>query len=275
MYTGKPGTHYMNLPAYTPATAPGIAFWFNADDVSAATSNTWDSRVGSFRATNATSYARPFDSTYASRKGAVFQNDELMTIARADGTGIYETTAFPTNSWFAGVLSINGNSGSTGHIWSTEANAGDFHARWRLLGKSGTDWSMASSAGSASAWNDVNVNSVEISAGQNLQLLNTHVVIMWQLGSSGTLRINGVAYNFDRLLGPKNHLPSGNANSTKIKLGKRWNNTEGLHMNLRHLLHGAASLTTLDMQKIEGALAHDTGIQASLPSDHPYKINAP
>lgn len=277
MYTGKPGTHYMNLPAYTPASAPGVAMWFNADDVAAATSTTWNSRVGTFRGTNASSYARKFDTTYSvGLKGAVFENDVIMTILKTDGSPIYAGgTAYPTNAWFASVMSVNGNSGSTGHIWSTENGSADFHARFRLTGKSGTHWSLATSAGDGTAWNDLTVNSSLLASGQNSQPLNTHAVFIWQLGGAGTLRINGIAYDFNLFVGAKNHLPSGNTSTSSILMGKRWNGTEGLHMNVRHLLHGAANLTLSDIQKLEGALAHDSGIQASLPLDHPYRTVKP
>ena len=276
MYTGKPGIHYMNLPAYTPASAPGVAMWFNADDVSAATSTTWNARVGNFQGLNDSSYARKFDTTYsAGLKGAVFENDVIMRIRRPDGSPIYSAEPYPTNAWFASVLSVSASSGSTGHIFSTENGSADFHARFRLTGKSGTHWSLATSAGNGGAWNDLTVNSSSLSSGQNSQLLSTHAVFIWQLGGTGTLRINGVAYDFNLFVGAKNHLPSGNASSSALLLGKRWNNTEGLHMNMRHLLHGAANLTLSDIQKLEGALAHDSGIQASLPSDHPYKTVKP
>jgi hypothetical protein len=276
MYTGKPGVHFMNVPSYTPANAPGIAMWFNADDVTEATSVTWDSRVGSFQGLNDSSYARKFDTTYsAGLKGAVFENDVIMRIRRPDGSPIYSVEPYPTNAWFAAVLSVNGSSASTGHIFSTENGSADLHARLRLLGKTGTHWSVATSAGNGGAWNDLQVNSSLLSSGQNIQLLNVHAVFVWKLGSSGTARINGVAYDFDLSIGTKNHLPSGDAASSALLLGKRWNNTEGIHMNMRHLLHGAADLTLSDIQKLEGALAHDSGIQASLPLDHPYRTNKP
>lgn len=276
MHVGRPGVHVMAVPSYTPANAPGIAMWFNADDVTTATSTTWTPRVGNFQGLNDSSYARKFDTTYsAGLKGAVFENDVIMRIRRPDGSPIYSTTPYPVNAWFASVMSVNGSSGSTGHIFSTENGSTDLHARFRLTGKTGTHWSLASSAGNGSAWNDLQINSSALSSGQNSQPLNTHAVFVWQLGSAGTLRINGVAYDFDLSLGAKNHLPSGNTSASNILLGKRWNNTEGIHMNVRHLLHGAAVLTLSDIQKLEGALAHDSNIQASLPLDHPYRTVKP
>ncbi len=279
LYTGQPGVQFMNVPSYTPANAPGVAFWFNADDVSAATSITWNSRVGSFRVTNATSYARKFDTTYsAGLKGAVFENDVYMTIARTDGSSIYAgSMAYPTNAWFASVLSVNGNSSTNGHIFSTEnGNSVNMHARFRLNGKSSTHWSLATSAGAGNAWNDLDTNALTISSGtNNSNVLNTHAVLVWQLGASGTLRINGVAYDYNGTSGLKNHLPSGNVNDSYLLLGERWTGVEGIHMNMRHLVHGAATLTLSDIQKLEGSLAHDSGIQASLPSDHPYKTVKP
>ena len=276
IYTGKPGTHYMNLPPYTPANAPGVAMWFNADDVTAATSTTWNARVGNFQGLNDSSYARPFSTTYSSGlKGAVFQNDVIMRIRRPDGSPIYSVVPYPTNAWFAAVLSLNGNSGSTGHIWSTQNGFTDLHAFLALQGKSGTHWSVATSAGNGGAWNDLQVNSSLLSSGQNSQPLNVHAVFVWQLGSAGTARINGVAYDFNLNIGAKNHLPSGNASSSTLLLGRAWNGSGGVHMNMRHLLHGAASLTLSDIQKLEGALSHDSGIQASLPLDHPYRTVKP
>lgn len=271
MYTGKPGTHYMNVPAYTPANAPGVAMWFNADDVSAATSVTWDSRVGNFQGLNDSSYARPFSTTYSSGlKGAVFQNDVIMRIMRSDGSPIYAGgTAYPTNAWFAAVLSVNGNSGTTGSIWTTQTGFADLHARLNLQGKTGTHWSVATSAGTGASWQGLQVNSSLLSSGQNSQSLDVHALFVWQLGSSGTARINGIAYDFDLNIGAKNHLPSGNTSYSILLLGA------GIHMNMRHFLHGAASLTLSDIQKLEGSLAHDSGIQASLPIDHPYRTVKP
>lgn len=276
LYTGKPGVQFMSVPSYSPANAPGISMWFNADDVTTATSTTWNARVGNFQGLNDSSYARKFDTTYSSGlKGAVFGNDVIMRIRRPDGSPIYSAEPYPTNAWFASVLSVNGSSASSGYIFSTENGFADLHALFRLSGISASQWSLATSAGNGGAWNDSSINSSLLSSGQNFQALNTHAVFVWQLGNPGTLRINGIAYNFNLFIGAKNHLPSGNAANSRILLGKRWNNTEGLHMNMRHLLHGAATLTTLDIQKLEGALAHDSGIQAALPLDHPYRTNKP
>ena len=58
-------------------------------------------------------------------------------------------------------------------------------------------------------------------------------------------------------------------------VGDGTQNTGLLNGAIAELVVTSSVLSTLNRQKIEGYLAHKWGLTASLPADHPYKVNPP
>ena len=65
------------------------------------------------------------------------------------------------------------------------------------------------------------------------------------------------------------------SNSDVFDIGSRAVGAGPMVGDIAEILVGGATLDTNQRQKIEGYLAHKWGLSANLPSDHPYKSNAP
>jgi hypothetical protein len=74
-------------------------------------------------------------------------------------------------------------------------------------------------------------------------------------------------------MGPLTMSASGPFNSSLLNigygLGSSYNGKTGA------IFANSGAITASDRQKAEGFLAHTYGLQANLPSDHPYKLNKP
>jgi len=65
------------------------------------------------------------------------------------------------------------------------------------------------------------------------------------------------------------------SNSNVFDIGSRAVGAGMVNGDIAEILVGGATLDTNERQKIEGYLAHKYGLEANLPSDHPYKSAAP
>lgn len=65
------------------------------------------------------------------------------------------------------------------------------------------------------------------------------------------------------------------SNSSVLDIGASGVGSQPMTGDIAEVLVGGATLDTNERQKIEGYLAHKYGLEANLPSDHPYKSAAP
>lgn len=108
---------------------------------------------------------------------------------------------------------------------------------------------------------------------------NTSQVCEWNLNPSASppvdrasIRVNGgSAYTGNSASGT----PSSGNPSYLLQLGALGNNVFPLVGTIAEVVLFAGILSDSDRQKVEGYLAHKWGLDAGLPSDHPYKNYGP
>jgi len=86
------------------------------------------------------------------------------------------------------------------------------------------------------------------------------------------LRINGSATTSNTSFQTAGSLDTG---LSTIGIGAQFDGSGAIAVDIGELLCLTTSPGTTNHQKLEGYLAHKWGLTASLPSDHPYKVNPP
>ena len=241
---------------WTPADLPGqAALWL---DASTATSN-----AGTVSISNAGSGG----GTISGPASLVANGIGNLQAVQFNGTnqyvtGNYTNTGTTLSAFFVGK-SLNSTQNSYAGMMSVRANA------------SANDWD---NAGSACLFTQYLTTANSITTFRNSDVLS---------GTNGTLTTAFLAdtiFNGTTDLLYLNGSPaagvasSGSFNAGKVVLGSRWTASAPSHWwkgNFGEAIICNANLSIEDRQKLEGYLAWKWGLQASLPSDHPYKSAAP
>jgi hypothetical protein len=278
--------------------APGVQFYFNAEDVAAATANTWDDRTGNYKAdiffgNLSTPYSIGFNNTPtgggAGKKCAFFQNDGTAVVRRV-GNNAYpyaNPAVIPSDWWMACVWSMHSHSNRSDAFLSTvfSAAASDNYAE--IGGFSGFNFGQSRSemfeqtrVGNGTWLETAYYNAPTPSATDASVAKIRHRLYITVLlgGTNGQCRMNGIPNNY-------------RTNSTELKLfsptggdpthGAFTIGSRGFVANtimtggVRAAVFGEGVFSTADIQRLEGILAWDAGIQNDLPNDHPYKLVAP
>lgn len=277
-------------------TASGVKFYFNAEDVSTATASVWNDRTGNFRADitsdGVTPYSLPFDNTpTGTKKAAYFQNNAYARVRqRLSGGPVYATGAtFPSDWWMVVVASVEASSGGSLRVLLSSLFSVDTNNRFAAIyyssgvdaGQARGEYYISTRCGNGSAWNEQRYNSTAPSTpNPDFLWTNPPIMIFLQGGSSGYTRIDGVAHNYrDYLATLKTYSPAGGTvagNDCYFGLGCAASVANSqMYGGMRAAAFGEGVMTQADMLKVEGILAHDAGIQANLPADHPYKLTPP
>ena len=235
--------------------------WFDASDIDTIILNgsdvsQWDDKSGYDRhvsqgtATRQPAYdATGWDGTnptvkFRTRQALTNNGNCLYRNLSGDGLPIDELTVFAV---------LHDLSNDTECWLLTTYNDGKEN-RWKL-GTQGPD--VASDGGNGGSANDA-------------VMLREKQVLMMNLSSSCSVRQNGVqtagntsAYTY------KDH--TGN-----FVFGARGTNGHaGWNGDIGEMIYVAGALTTDEIERIEGYLAHKWGLEGRLPSSHQYKHNAP
>lgn len=258
--------------AFNPLNLPGLKFWFNADTVSGSSATVWNDMTGGFKATALGLIPRPFNTTFSTKKGAVFQNDNgSMQVTKLNGSQVYTPgSLWPSSGWAALLASVDGASGPLLNrpLLTTRYTFSNFDQFMELgsIGSSIAGWSMRTMCGNGAAWGDQQANVPFFGSPVVPQPNSQLVVFILQSnlgGSGGYARVNGVEYNFQPPpFGAKTFNVGGSAvTSGYFTIGAAGvtNNTT-TRANIRQVLYGEGQLSAANLEKLEEFLYEDGGL---------------
>jgi hypothetical protein len=142
-----------------------------------------------------------------------------------------------------------------------------FNVSWNSLDAFG--FYLYTSDGAAYFANNVNDNGVGFSA-------NTTITQVYSCQTSGTLSsgwVNGIGQTNRTLNATRTTTARGFAIGAEYY--NNMHNNSGANASIYELLVYNSALSTNERQQVESYLAFKWGLQASLPSDHSYKITPP
>lgn len=272
---------------FSPLRIPGLKFWFNADSVAGASAAVWNDETGTHKATALTVTPRDFDTTYSTKKGAVFHNDNgSLRVTKLNGDPVYTSlSAYPSMAWAAVLASVDGGSGIllNRSIFTSLSTAAGFD-RFIDIGVNGSNasgWSrvVMNSAGGGS-WLEQQANVISEGSLVDLNPNNQLTLIVFQSvvdSEAGYSRFNGTPYNYRYSVpGIRDYTVGGSTLYGYFGIGAApalINTT--IRGNVRQVLYGEGKLSPATLLKLEGYLAHDGDIESLLPLDHPYRNNPP
>jgi hypothetical protein len=249
-----PSISFNKLNGFSPRDIPGITLWLDAADSSTLTGSpvtTWRDKSGA--GNNATSSAGPTQSTYLGYPVVSFNGtSQYMTSANTLPTQTHTLIAVHRpavlNGYYQGNTSLFRYQVSNyvvfpymfetspkGYITNFDTTAIDYSNSTLLENSITTDF---------------NIIMAVISSGSQ------------KIYKNGTLQ-NSTAYA----------LTSGTTNT--LNIGSLGGSTEFYQGSLGEMIVYRYNISDLERQEIEGYLAWKWGLQASLPSDHPYRNGPP
>lgn len=258
--------------AFNPLKLPGLKFWFNADTVSGSSTTVWNDMTGGFKATALGLIPRPFNTTFSTKKGAVFENDNgSMQVTKMDGSPVYAVgSLWPSSGWAALLVSVDGASGPlTNRPLLTTRYSNSNVDRFFEMGSNGSSlagWSMRTMCGDGTTWGDQQVNA-PLPAGPSVPQPNSQLLVFILQsnlgGSGGFASVNGVEYNFQPFgLGAKVFDVGGDPVSvgyfTIGAVGSTFGTTT--RANIRQVLYGEGQLSAANLEKLEEFLYEDGGL---------------
>jgi len=238
---------------WLPTQVAGLQAWYDGNDTAGNGSSvanntsisTWVDKSGQSRsATNNATAAVTVTNALNGR-----------TVVRCNGTNNYLITysSFPVSGYTIYTVQTSTNNGTYRRVIHAPAG-GDAAIFLGVLNDN-----VATFTGNASsAWNDINANSPGVS-----NFNNPRIVGMWVSGSTLTPYVDGTAQN-------NKTGTTGAFNNLNIA----FSGGQGWIGDIAEILIYSSALTTTPRQQVEGYLAWKWGLQANLPSGHPYK-NAP
>lgn len=272
---------------FSPLRIPGLKFWFSADSVVGSSAAVWNDETGTHKATALTVTPRDFNTTYSTKKGAVFQNDNgSMRITKLNGDPVYAPySAYPSAAWAVALASVDGGNGTLLNrpiftSLSTSAGADRF-LDIGVNGSNASGWSrvtMNNNGGVSWLENQANVSSEGALVDLNPNNQLTLIVFQSSVGASaGYARFNGTPYNYRYSVpGIRDFSVGGSTLYGYFGIGAAPVITgTTIRGNIRHVLYGEGQLSPATLLKLEGYLAHDGDIESLLPLDHPYRNNPP
>jgi len=243
------------------------ALWLDAADASTITESggavsQWDDKSGNGRnAVQASSGSRPAYTANALNNKNVLTldgTDDFMTVAHAASLNAQispSTVAivYKKSAGFRLLQKKDGFGGAETDSWFFDDSA--------ILSVGGAYTTLYSS----------NQDTWQIDVG----VWNGSTIKHWRNGSKleATDVFNGTLVN-----GEVDPTTTPASNSDDLYIGKRLNpsGTSGIMLGqIAGILICNSVLSTLDRQKLEGYYAHQFGLTANLPSDHPYKLVGP
>ena len=241
-----------NIWDFDPTSIPGCQIWLDAADLSSITlsgSNVtlWRDKSGNGRnavpTTNAFQYATTFNGSYPSIFGV-----------STGGNGLIASIAsFPLlnpSTVFAVFQNTGLNSGTNSFPYLFNITSGGNRAYAYAYNQTTTPGLMRISAGSGSADSATNVNTT------------VSQVFSMQMGATSTLTYqNGTLASTSAI--------TGASLTSTITIGG-FGTTNAWTGHLCEVIINTNTITTSERQQIEGYLAWKWGLQASLPSTHPY-----
>lgn len=232
-----------------------VVAWWDADDVATLTLSgsavtDWASKAGGITASQGTSSARPSYSATArnGKPGVVFDGGDRLAISSVAG--------FPTGSG-ASALAIVGQATNTSGVNSIAFSWGSGLTNSRVVGYNNTGnriWTSWLAAGEFSLAEDWPTSDRIIT----VQYASTGVV---------TATVDGGSTQTSTLSTPATSAVSGNIGS--------FPGIGSFTGPLQEIVLANRVLTTDERQQLEGYLAWKWGLEASLPSGHPYESAAP
>ena len=260
LVTSLPSAHpyYSSPPSrpagFIPTSISNLLLWFDANDsstISYSGSNIsqWNDKSGNSR--NATPYSNvcTYNATGFNGKPSIYLNDSSLQAP------LPSTNCFPNGITVIQAYYYTGGSYGTPFTisYSNLGDPFDIYTTTRYINNY--------SAGSTS------INSTIDTRNLNTPCLfgitgNTTSWNEWVNGGTQTYT-NNLSTDFK------------NVNSTKFFIGGRWNQGTNLTGHVAETVVYSTVLSTSNRQKVEGYLAWKWGLQASLPSAHPYKNISP
>jgi hypothetical protein len=244
-------------------TEISTALWLDAEDTSTITLNgstvsqLADKSGNGRNAAQATATAQPtYNATgINSKPSLIFDgvDDSLSTVANLGISG---------NSLFTIVAVHN--------VLSTAAYLCPFSFGGTGAGNA-FHW-MITNAGAPNMWAGFD-NSTQLGIVSLSSITSPFIVSMNRtstVNSSWRIRQNG-----SELSVTSGNTATVNLTSAPFNIGRYINGVNYANINFGEIVVIPSSLDTLSMQKLEGYLAWKWGLEASLPSDHPYKLLPP
>lgn len=245
------------MPDWSPSNLSSgtLTAWYKADSISGSDGDS----VGSWTDSSGNSHTV---AQLTSARQPTLQTEELngLSVVRFDGTNDI------LSDGDIAALDVG-----TGDIWmaSVFKSTDDSAAQFFFEKGTTTFGLMTTAAGVLQARLGGTTNIPSQSAG-NWSRTEFVIVTASRASSSCNGFVNGTAMT---TTGTTN---SGSiSNSNVLDLGAAAVGGQAMTGDLAEVLVGGATLDTNQRQKIEGYLAHKWGLSANLPSDHPYKSNAP
>ena len=243
-----------SLPAFVnPTSIPGCQLWLDGTDpagtgivpAAGATVATWVDKSGN--GYNATAVGTP---TY-SNKGMLLTRASSQYFTLPNGT--YPSGANPYSIFMAFNLVSYSVAGFIG--------AGDYSTTWGTIAVRGN----ASQSIQLYWWGD----SGNLLTTNTFTLNTPNILCTTGTSTARALYLNAQPPTTDTQTGPRNQLTTGNT------IGRAYPADGTLDGYISEVLVYNSVLTTAQRQQVEGYLAWKWGLQASLPSTHPFYATVP
>ena len=259
----------LSYPFSNPATISGCQFWYDANDTSTMTlsgSNVtqWNDKSGNGR--NAVLY----NTSYATYSATGLNSKPALVFGDVNNNGYYATSAtsvFPSgNGLTQFVVFQSSGSGSVSYYTLCEQNSGyqadpiDFYENTRYVGVVG---------------NFTNQNSTI-----NYRNVTNPTIYDFTLDGTSNPTLNEYQNGGTSALAPTCTLSSYgrsaySSSATQFYIGTRGDRATGFAGKISEIIVYNKVLSTTDRQTIEGYLAWKWGLQANLPTIHPYFSSKP
>jgi hypothetical protein len=228
------------------------ALWLDAADASTITASSgsvdeWRDKSGNARHVTATSTARPVNTATQNNKTVLSFDGSNDRMTRPGGV----ITGSAARSVYVVAKPLDGD---TAFDFGTEAA----NSRYSISLNTGFIGISASNI----AWSTINGNSFGVYAFSQSGTSLSTVTAFW----------NGTSYASTSSLAATT---ATNTGTTITVVGADVSQSAFFQGDIAEIVVLGQASTTFDRQRIEGYLAHKWGLTANLPSDHPYKTNAP